>query len=231
MELTPDDQPSGVAGLAPEDAALPPVARKYGRVMDLSGLLPGDLILTRPVGEAAKSKFSKKIVSAQERAFSHSHAQWTHSAVYLGDRENICEANVFVPRKRWGVIVRPIQEYADGKHAIKARRPAGLSDLERLRVVIGALTNLKKDYDFLYLITLANDLFFGRKVWDPSAGKIRIRSNAVVCSTLYADAFTYGCQKAITRNGNLCVPAKLSESHLFDDDVPLSWLTLPDQSH
>src|SRR6266446_4080939 len=83
------------------DRELPKEARVWGRIIDLSELEPGDLLLFRPVGDS--DSISRAIVEAQSNIFQKRHAQWTHAAVYLGDDEHICEANFKVPGTPNGV--------------------------------------------------------------------------------------------------------------------------------
>ena len=222
MQLAPD---AACIGQCSSRVVLPPATRRFGRLIDDSQILPGDLLLTRPVPESAEW-ISKKIVEAQASAFAEEDAQWTHAAVCLGDGENICEANFGVAGKASGVIVRPLNEYADGHHVIRVRRPIGLTDQQRLRVAIGALTNLRKTYSLGYLLRLAWRARTGKGLWDPTHPGITVDTNAVVCSTLYADALQYAANIAVGRQSNLCIPALLSSSSLFDDDVPIGWLEL-----
>src|SRR6476659_3689762 len=80
----------------PAKGVLPPAARKWGRMLDLEDLEPGDLILFRPVNPNL-DKISQLIIAAQMQAgFSEEDARWTHAAVYLGDGELICEANIWL---------------------------------------------------------------------------------------------------------------------------------------
>lgn len=222
MQLAPDD---ACVGQRSSRIVLPPATRSFGRLIDDSHILPGDLLLTRPVGDDAEW-ISRKIVEAQEVAFAKEDAQWTHAAVCLGDGENVCEANFGLPGKASGVIVRPLNEYADGSHVIRIRRPIGLTDQQRLRVAIGALTNLRKTYSMSYLLRLAWRAKTGKGLWDPTHPGITVDTNAVVCSTLYADALQYAANIAVGRQSNLCIPALLSSSQLFDDNVPIGWLEL-----
>ena len=221
MEVTPDDPCTSKCS---SRLALPAETRKFGRVVDCSALLAGDLILTRPHGEKSEL-VSRKIVEAQARAYSPLDAQWTHAALWLGDGENICEANFGVPGRKGGVMIRSINEYADGAHAIKVRRPKGLNAQQCARVATGAVGNLKQSYDFLFLLRLGWTAWRGQGLHDKNGSRVPVGANALVCSTLYADALAYGANIAVAGNG-VCVPALLSCSPLFDDTVPISWLQL-----
>lgn len=221
MEVAPADACTGTCS---SRLALPAATRKFGRLVDCAAFQSGDLILTRPVG--GKIEFaSRKIVEAQSKAYSLLDAQWTHAAVWVGDGENICEATFGVPGRQNGVMIRSLNEYADGEHAIKVRRPAGLTTQQRMLVATGAFVNLKQSYDFLFLLRLWWTAFRGQGLHDKNGARVPISANALVCSTLYADALAYGANIAVAGNG-ICVPALLSCSPLFDDTVPISWLQL-----
>ena len=136
------------AGTIRIDRELPKAARDWGRVIDFTALEAGDLLLFRSVNPAADS-ISRRIMQAQADGGLHQrHAQWTHAAVYLGDGEHICEANFKVPGQPDGVTLRSGFDYCDGEHAIRARRPKNMTPQQRLRIAIGALTNIGRSYAF-----------------------------------------------------------------------------------
>jgi cell wall-associated NlpC family hydrolase len=88
---------AAATGSIQADRELPLEARTWGRILDLSQLQPGDLLLTRPA-DPSTDAVSRGIIAAQERGGFHArHAQWTHAAVYLGDDEHVCEANFKFP--------------------------------------------------------------------------------------------------------------------------------------
>lgn len=221
MEVAPTDPCTGTCH---PTLALPDATRTFGRLFDCSALQAGDLILTRPTGPKIELT-SRKIIEAQSRAYAPADAQWTHAAVWIGDGENICEATFGVPGRKNGVMVRSLTEYADGEHAIKVRSPKGLTGEQRTRIATGAFINLKQSYDFLFLVRLWWTAFRGQGLHDRNGVRVPISSNALVCSTLYADALAYGANIAIAGNG-ICVPALLSCSPLLDDAVPISWLQI-----
>jgi hypothetical protein len=142
--LVPDAAPGGSRRI---DHELPQEARDWGRILDLSALEAGDLILFRPV-PANSDRISFEIVRTQKQVFHERHAQWTHAAVYLGDDEHICEANFKVPNIPDGVNIRSIFCYCDGAHAIRARRPVNMTPKQRLGIAIGAMTNVGAGYSF-----------------------------------------------------------------------------------
>jgi hypothetical protein len=206
--------------------------RKWGRILDLSALEPGDLLLFRPIAPNTDS-ISQRITQAQLSAGLHiRHAQWTHAAVYLGDGQNVCEANFKSPGQKDGVAIRSVFDYCDGTSAIRARRPRNMTQEQRIRITIGALTNLGKGYSFDQIVGFAVDaskagwLSQLKGVFGLQRG-LRPPPQSFVCSTLYQDALTYASRGTSVRLGTLCTPAQLSASGDFENnDPPLSWLEI-----
>jgi len=209
------------------DHELPQEARDWGRVIDLSALEAGDLILFRPV-PADSDRISFEIVHHQEKIFPRRHAQWTHAAVYLGDDEHICEANFKVPNVKRGVNIRSIFSYCDGAHAIRARRPLNMSPKQRLRIAVGAMANVGAGYSFKNILKFAWAASTHRGIkhtfrWDIKYAE----TQSFVCSTLYQDAYNFAFQGATIRQGSPATPAHLSASTDFSPaDLPLQWLTI-----
>jgi hypothetical protein len=221
--LLPSVAPSGSVRV---DRELPTVALQWGRVLDTSALWPGDLILTRPVDPKADS-VSWRIQRAQEARLDRRHAQWTHAAVYLGDGENICEANFKVRGFRYGVIVRSIHAYCDGEYAIRARRPIVPNAQARMGIAVGALVNLNKGYSFLQALQFAYAAYTGKGLWQAGAPGPRMITHAVVCSTLYQDALAFMEQGSKARIGSMLTPAHLSAASDFEPVDPLlRWLSI-----
>jgi hypothetical protein len=226
--------PDGLVPSAPPqrdvriDRQLPPQARKWGRVLDLSQCESGDLILTRPA-DPKTDHISRAITKAQVNGgFDLEHAQWTHAAVYLGDDEHLCEATFKTPGYRAGVIIRSLFEYCDGTYAIRARRPKSMAAKDRLRIAIGALTNLGSSYSVLQIIQFGTAALSGRGFWGGTQARgPRIKMRALVCSTLYQDAYNFAFRGNTVRMGSLCTPAHLSASPDFEEvDPQLSWLRI-----
>lgn len=215
------------AGKLQVDRELPIEARKWGRILDLSQLEPGDLILTRPA-EPATDSISLKIMAAQEHGGFHKrHAQWTHAAVYLGDGEYLCEANFKVPNIKAGVMLRSAHTYCDGTYALRARRPKNMTPQQRLRIAIGAVTSIGKSYSFLQIAQFYFAAISGKGFWSSGARGPRIKTQALVCSTLYQDAYNFAFQGTTVRMGSLCTPAHLSASPDFEqNEPPLAWLEI-----
>lgn len=208
------------------DRELPEEARVWGRIVDLSALEAGDLILFRPI-PADLDPISVAIVEAQSRRFSERHAQWTHAAVYLGDDEHICEANFKVPNVPSGVNIRSAFCYCDGGHAIRARRPKNMSPKLRLRIAIGALTNLGASYDFTQIAAFANAAYRGAGFWNSLKRVPTSQTQSFVCSTFYQDAYNFAFQGSTIRMGSPCTPAHLSASTDFkSQEPPLRWLKI-----
>jgi len=222
--LLPSIDPAGTVRI---DRELPREAREWGRIVDLSALEPGDLLLFRPV-DPTSDTISSRIIEAQRKILPERHAQWTHAAVYLGDDEHICEANFKVPGVANGVNVRSAFCYCDGKHAIRARRPRNMDPKSRLRIAIGALTNLGSRYSFHQILvfsraTSSSNLGFWRSLQRlPSS-----LTQAFVCSTLYQDAYNFAFRGEGIRLGTRSTPAHLSASGDFEDVEPLlKWLKI-----
>jgi hypothetical protein len=208
------------------DRELPREAREWGRIIDLAELEPGDLLLFRPI-PADSDPISLAIVEAQSGSFAARHAQWTHAAVYLGDDEHICEANFKVPGSRNGVNIRSAFCYCDGAHAVRARRPKNMSPKLRLRIAIGALTNLGAGYGFNQILAFAMAANSGTGFWSSLKRVPASQTRSFVCSTLYQDAYNFAFQGNTIRLGSRCTPAHLSASPDFEDQEPqLRWLKI-----
>lgn len=207
------------------DRELPAEARAWGRIVDLSQLEPGDLILTRSV-LSPLDNVSKGIVDAQiAGGLPPRHAQWTHAAVYLGDDEHVCEASFKFPGYEDDVTIRSTFTYCNGQYALRARRPKNMTSKQRLRIAIGALANLNKRYGYGQIWTFFYASKTGKGFWSSADRRPRIRMNALVCSTLYQDAYNFAFKGATIRLGSLCTPAHLSASDDFEAaDIPMEWL-------
>jgi hypothetical protein len=214
-----------ISGTIRVDRVLPVEARAWGRILDMSHLEPGDLILTRRI-DPNEHRLSLAIMRAQEGlGLPGRHAQWTHAAVYLGDDVYIVEANFKTQGYASEVILRSAFGYCDGRHAIRARRPRDMTSKERLRIAIGALTRLGTPYSrrqiFQFWLTANSRRGFRQLARGP-----RLSANALVCSTLYQDALSFARQEnSPMRFGIMCTPAHLSADEGFEpNDPPLAWL-------
>lgn len=209
------------------DRELPKEARGWGRILDLTHLEAGDLLLFRNVPPHV-DRVGHAIVSAQTNGGLHErHAQWTHAAVYLGDGEHVCEANFGLAGFPYGVIMRSVHCYCDGTYAIRARRPRNMGEQQRLRIALGAMTNLGKGYSLGQIFSFWNAARTGRGFWSSTRRGPRFKVRALVCSTLYQDAFNFAYQGTTVRMGSLCTPAHLSASSDFEvADPQLNWLEI-----
>jgi hypothetical protein len=208
------------------DRELPKEARDWGRIIDLGALEPGDLLLFRPI-PGDSDAISRAIVESQLKVFPERHAQWTHAAVYLGDDEHVCEANFKVPGSPSGVNIRSAFCYCDGAHAIRARRPRNMNPKLRLRIAIGALTNLGAGYSFSQIVAFARAANSERGFWNSLKRVPNSQTQSFVCSTLYQDAYNFAFQGTTIRLGSRCTPAHLSASPDFEDREPqLRWLQI-----
>jgi len=209
------------------DRELPREARTWGRIIDLTGLDAGDLVLFRPI-ELKSDSISWRIMRAQlDGGFQARHAQWTHAAVYLGDDEHVCEANFNVPGAPNGVVIRSAFCYCDGKHAIRARRPKNMTSKQRLRIAIGALASLGKGYSFMQIVKFAKAADSRRGFWNSLSRGPQHPPQRFVCSTLYQDAYNFAFLGNTVRMGILCTPAHLSASEDFEQsDLGLRWLNI-----
>jgi cell wall-associated NlpC family hydrolase len=205
------------------DRELPEEARTWRRVADLTQLEPGDLLLFRSI---EPDEISNAIVAAQKRGFHERHAQWTHAAVYLGDDEHVCEANFKVPGSPYGVNIRSVFCYCDGKHAIRARRPRNMDAKTRLRIAIGALANIGSGYNFRQIVEFGNAVYRGDGVLNSFKRVPTSQTQSFVCSTLYQDAYNFALGNTV-RATSRCTPAHLSSSADFDAAEPaLRWLEI-----
>jgi hypothetical protein len=222
--LHPDAPPSDQIRV---DRELPVEARTWGRILDVSALEAGDLILFRSA-HTNLDRISRRIVDAQTRGgFHERHARWTHAAVYLGDDEHIGEASFWVRGFPSGVILRSIHSYCDGTHVIRARRPRDMTTKQRLRIAIGALRNLRKGYSFRQIAQFYIAAASGRGFWSGMPRGPRIGVRALVCSTLYQDAFNFAHHGTRVLLGTLSTPAHLSASTDFEADEPRpGWLQI-----
>ena len=204
------------------DRQIPPCARQWGRIIDTSTLWPGDLVLVRSI---KPDSVGKKIEHAHTNGgFAQRHAQWTHAAVYLGDGESICESTFKEKDFRWGVIMRSIHYYCNNETAIKVRRPKNMSMERRIGIALGAVNRLGDGYSFNEIFQFWRAARSGRGFWQGNVRQ-KIGTRALVCSTLYQDAYNFSMKGDTVRMGSLCTPAHLSASDDFEEiDPEINWL-------
>lgn len=86
--------------------------------------------------------------------YAQADAQWSHAALYLGDRLTVCEATFSLAGGPRGVVQTPLWEYC-GKSAVRVRRPRAVTNNDDAWLLaIKAMTQLRKEYDFKYLARL-----------------------------------------------------------------------------
>lgn len=198
--LKPEDQPTGK--IVPS-RPVSPIELSIGKVLGLSMLMPGDLILVRKVDSDFIGSMIRKV---QERGgFPAEHARWEHAAVYIG-KGKICEAN------RGGVKFAMLSKYA-ASHWIRVRRDVQLNMDRRHELVIHALTSTTLRYSFLDIFSLWKQARFGfgsveggRKLLGPQYPR-----SATICSQLYADCYVHVTGKILgDLQDGISTPAALS---------------------
>ncbi len=222
LELLPEVTAGGVARVY---RALPGRTRKFGKLIDTNHLWPGDLLLSRPT---SPETISQRIIEVQVKGgYAPADARWTHAAMYLGDDENVIEATFDSALQNGNVRMTSLDEYCQGDHAVRFRRPKYLKDQAAgWRLCVRALSRMKRKYDFGYALHLWFNVIVRQRGFYDNA-LYRAASNAVVCSTLYADAYNEATRRSLGEVNGTCVPAFLSVSEEFDD-VGVRWLAIQD---
>jgi hypothetical protein len=156
---------------------IPPGARRFGFVPDLSYCQPGDLILSYA---RSRGIIDGLIVYAQDRAGFHTDdSRWTHAAVLLY-QDLIVEA---VPRK--GVISRSLYEDIPDS-VLRVRRYPHLVENQGYEIALSALRMQGRNYStrqaFLAGLRAASGGLWNR-AWYPLVGR------AIICSNIFYDAF------------------------------------------
>lgn len=222
-ELLPTDPPLGSSHRWTPPGAIPPSFRKFGKFFDTRSWRPGDLLLFRDI---TPDCVGRAIASAQlAGGYAKDDAMWTHVALYIGDGLTVCEATFSAtPWGRRGVLLTPLWEYC-GASAVRLRRPTAVStDTDAWLLAIKGLSQLRKAYHFQYLIRLAFKAYRGTGFWRENT-PCRIKASALICSTLYADAYARQTGRVLgEQSDGYCTPAYLSQSHDFSE-VPLAWLS------
>lgn len=202
---------------------LPEHVRAFGRYPEVQAWKPGDLLLFSCV---SPDRISRSIQRFQALGHSADHAMWTHSAVYVGDGQRLCDSDFswFGPR---GVSLKPFHEYL-GTHRILVRRPRGLTDHERLQLVLHAVSRNGQKYSLRGIFSLALKMWRGpnRKLYVAHAF-----ATSVFCSRLYGDAYLQATRRVLQDPWvNDTTPAFLSMTTDLED-VPTRWLTISRQGY
>jgi hypothetical protein len=202
--------------------AMPTATRKFGKVLDTRPLKAGDLLLSR---DLQPEWTGRAIVSVQEEGgYRAADARWTHAAMYVGDHEHVVEATFESPLKGGSVRLTHLDDYCKGEAALRFRRPMHLlTDEERWKLCVRALSRLHKPYSFGTAIQMWLQVAVrGGGFFDEN--KRFGASEAVVCSTLYADAYNETTRRTLGEICGACVPAWLSVTDEFED-IKVNWLT------
>jgi hypothetical protein len=220
LELSPD---AAAAGATSVTRALPRATRKFGKLVDVSTLCPGDLVLTREVAPDAISKLICKV--QEDGGYAAPDARWTHAAMYVGDGLSVVEATFDSVAKGGDVRLTSLDEYCQGAHSLRFRRSNYLAnEKDGWRVCVRALARMKRAYGLLEAAAMWFNVVFRKKgfhssdLWLPT-------NSAVICSTLYADAYNEATRRTLGEVNGTCVPAWLSGSDEFAD-VGVSWASL-----
>jgi len=186
--------------------------REFGFFPDINNWFPGDLLL---VSSIKPRWISSQIIKAQERGgYSGKDAIWHHAALYLGEG-SICEASAR------GVHVQDMFSYI-GTHLLRLRRDPQLKADDRYRLAMYALFRLRQSYSFRTIVQLFFWSFSG--YWkDSEMAVYPFGIGAVICSELYANAYSMATSKLICNPfPRFVVPAALSMTSTLED-VPIRW--------
>jgi hypothetical protein len=203
--------------------AIKPETRSFGKVLDCTPLQPGDLLLSHDLIPDAVSNLIAKIQI--DGGYHHSDARWTHAAMYLGDGENVVEATFETLFSGGSVRITSVDDYCQGSHTLRFRRSRYVQGSEDgWRLVVRALSRLRQPYDFLQAARLWWDVAVRKSGFYDGRNR-RTTSEAVICSTLYAEAYNEVTRRTLGEIGGVCVPAWLSIDDEFED-VEVNWAKL-----
>ncbi|HEX6160764.1 MAG TPA: hypothetical protein VF111_11400 [Thermoanaerobaculia bacterium] len=196
------------SGVCAPGGPMAPHVRLFGRYPDLSALVPGDLVL---LSATAPSYLSRRVIAAQEHGgFAAADARWHHAAVYVGNGR-ICEATL------GGVVASRIDRYV-GTHRIRIRRDPHLRTMQGYEIAMQALSRMRWYYSIWTLVRMA--LQSWRGFHDDPVGLRFASSRAVICSMLYADAYSVVTQRVLgNAAGATPTPAFLSATPTLEDVV------------
>lgn len=221
LELTPDTPPSETTSWK-ANRAIEPRVREFGKFIATDSLWPGDLVLTREMG----ADFISEEIRALQRDAGYSDPTdsiWTHAAMYVGDGQRLIEAT-FETVLGGKVQIANIDHYC-GAHGIRVRRSKFISsEREGWLMVIRAMAKIGTPYAMLEGIKHWWNLRIKKKGFWLDERQYRT-GDAVVCSTLYADAYNETTRRSLGELNGVCFPAWLSQTDEFHD-LPLQWLRI-----
>jgi hypothetical protein len=211
-ELHPDRQ---AASSSPARRALARATRNFGKLVDTSNLRPGDLLLSR---EQQPDRISQLIAEVQgEGGYAPHDGRWTHAAMYVGDDQSVVEATFDGLTTGGNVRLTSLDDYCDGKNILRFRRSRYVpNDPTGWRLCVRAMSRLTQPYSFgliaqiWYNVVVRKQGFYGSADQHPT-------TRAIVCSTLYADAYNEALRRSLGEVNGACVPAWLSASDEFVD--------------
>ncbi len=212
--LLPSAEPiPGAAWIPP--GPIPGALRAFGKYPNLDEWRPADLLLVASIN---LDSTARQIVSAQKRGgYAAEDSQWHHAAVYIGEGY-VMEATLH------GVRYAPIYPYLGG-HGLRLRRPIDLSDDDRWRIAIQACVRSNERYAVPAILRLFRLSFGG--YWKRHRGFPLAHAKSVICSQLYADAYSRVTGRLVTPPlAGIPTPAALSASAAFKD-VDLTWASIP----
>lgn len=221
IELDPDSEP--IRSVKP-NGAIAPRTRAFGKCVDTSTLRAGDLLLSRPVtpGDFVSATITEVQIKG---GYAPNDSRWTHAAMYLGDKTNVVEASFDTMLGGGDVRITNLNDYATGEYYLRFRRSKAIqNEYMGWLLCVRGLAQLKKPYDFIlaakmwFNIIIKKGGFFDDK-------KMAATSNAVVCSTFYADAHNEATRECLGEINGSCVPAWLSLSCKLTD-VKADWLQI-----
>jgi hypothetical protein len=218
FELHPDRQ---AASQKAARRALPRATRDFGKLVDTSNLRPGDLVLSR---ERMPDRISQLIAEVQaEGGYASQDSRWTHAAMYVGDDQSVIEATFDGLTTGGNVRLTSLDDYSDGKNILRFRRSKYVpNDATGWRLCVRAMSRLTQPYSFgliaqiWYTVVVRKQGFYSSEDQHPT-------TQAIVCSTLYADAYNEALRRSLGEVNGACVPAWLSASDEFVD-VEAEWV-------
>ena len=157
---------------------IPKAFRDFGKFPNLDQWRPADLLLVASITPDAALR---QIISAQARGgYAPEDARWQHAAVYIGEGY-VVEATIR------GVRYAPSYPYLGG-HCLRLRRPLDLSDDDRWKIAIQASVRSNERYAMQRILRLLRLSFEG--YWKRQRGFPIAQTKSVICSQLYADAYS-----------------------------------------
>ena len=110
--------------------------------MNCSDLQPGDFLLSQTLDKDAISSLIEKV--QRDGGYAADNSKWSHAAMHLGDQENVVEATFDDIHSGGSVRITSIDEYSDGRYALRFRRPRKVtSKSDGWKLCVRALSRLR----------------------------------------------------------------------------------------